>query len=251
MGSSLVKEMSNDSGLNVTAYERGWDVRFRRGGTISHLEEFVEREELSKYRVMILCGGSNNLSNAARTKDPGTKEQQVDTLHRTTRRIVRAAVKANIKVLVALPPPRRDVPEELRAAASTRLEKMIKEEGGAPFKMEGQMDPSDYIAKLPDGIHFTKDHWREVLQAMLRTLGIDNTLRNKDERLLLAEAFPGVCHICGVKHPKGAHQDFRQCTACNRGMHAANVCMTKFQMCRDCGRRGHAQETCRKNLGCR
>lgn len=35
IGSSLLKEMASGAGLSATAYQRKWDVRFKRGG--SHL----------------------------------------------------------------------------------------------------------------------------------------------------------------------------------------------------------------------
>ena len=174
------------------------------------------------------------------------EEREITTLVRTTRGLIREARRAEVVVLVTLPPHRKDVPEPLKDKASARLHRMIVEEGGIPFKMEGQLGRTTYINQLArDDIHYKNEHWRIVLGNMLMDLQLDGAeIRFPGEKVTLAEAFPRLCQICGVKHPKGRHADYIKCTSCNRGNHAENVCLTAIQMCRGCGRRGHILKKC-------
>lgn len=202
----------------------------------------MDQECLKEFGNIIICGGSNNLSSAARRNDKKRTSEELDKVTRATRRIVRAGKGVGAKVLVALPPHRMDVPEDLTWHARDHLTAILIEEGGIPFRMENRENREQYLSRLADGIHFRPKHWREVLQRMLQKLDLDSHLR--EDKITLSEAFPGLCPKCGTCHPWGDHAQYERCYRCPEGNHPENVCLKRVLMCTGCGRRGHTQIDC-------
>ena len=68
-----------------------------------------------------------------------------------------------MKVLVAMPPYRHDVRPAYKQEASRKIAQFVTQEGRHAFYLKqteaGTLSKSDYMAKLPDKIHLSTEHW--------------------------------------------------------------------------------------------
>lgn len=250
LGSSLFQVLARDSGLETTAYERGWDLRMIRGGHMKQIESLIESEEevLEDYRWIVVCGGGNNLADVAR-RDPKKVREEIDHIVRSTRRIVRLGKKHRCQVMVMLPAPRKDVPERIRKEAVVELANAAVGEGAEVFQAQHGETAEEFVRELWDGIHYKKEHFREILTRLLTEIGEKTEVRGCHKKIRMHELFPGICCVCGTRHEGPEHTPFDDCEICRERSHATNVCLDQVKMCLRCGRRGHRMKRCTRGRG--
>ena len=254
VGDNFIIPIAKDTGLEATALERGWDVTFKYGALAFEAYDLLRDQEnmIGQYRWVVLSAGSNTIKNAPHSNlkelDSYLARLVVQPLHEA----VKLCLHNDTKIVLLIPPPRRDLEEWIRCRAVSQIDKQILQEGGCTFHMDLEHETADqYIARLlPDGVNFRESHFREVLVRLLQFLGEDPELRPPEYKLSVQVCCRNFCKSCGgpIRNvhgiPSHQHVKFEACHICDDPKHATNVCLYCFKMCLKCGRRGHKASKC-------
>ena len=57
VGDSLIKGLTEDMGLDITGWKRGWTTRMKRGGTTEMIKNLIRKEDLLCTRWTVICAG--------------------------------------------------------------------------------------------------------------------------------------------------------------------------------------------------
>ena len=249
-GSSLMKGIAEFKDLNASAFSLGWEVQINRGGTTKAILDraFPSPPRINHFNSAIIGIGSNDLSNMARQKKPSfTWDDEI--FKRISSPLLSAWSEGlqNIpKVLIVLPPPRRDVPCELsqRCSSAVRHHTCHLNLIFLDLLPLNQSYP-DFIRNLQrDGIHFTKYTLCSMITRSFNELNIPLHLEVNDNLLQPSLLFPGQCLKCGLStHPTmNCPSSLSQaCKICNKLGHVDFVCVAKYRLCLQCGGRGNCK----------
>ena len=251
IGDSLVKETANCPGIAATAWKYNWKIDFKGGASIQDAKSMVDKINLREVDSLILVAGSNNLANAQECNSATAEAQAIATVASVTKEIVRKCSEEGVKILVAMPPHRKDVRNDYKVKAARAIGQAVTQAGGFAFFMEeekgGLVNREHYLSRLSNRLHFKTPHWREVLQQMMITLEMDVQLHPYDSTFTLEQMFEGVCTTCGeMDHGRRPHTPFSPCERCGNKNHATSVCSRNVMLCKGCGHRGHWKEECPK-----
>ena len=98
---------------------------------------------------------------------------------------------------------------------------------------------------IGDGLHYTDDRLRFILDKALEHMGRKITLRTSTERIDRMKVWPDRCWVCGASGRdcrRMGHIEMETCDRCGKDGQSRDVCWFKIRQCQKCGRRGHGGE---------
>lgn len=197
IGDSLIKCMVEDRELNKVAFERQWDIRMKRGGYMKEIEEMWCDADLHEYKWAVICGGSNDLTEAEYCRDDRDRREKIKRIVAGYKRMVDEA-KDHCKVILITPPPRRDVSKDIRTELADRMKALRSENVRTLGLVEGETEEEFLMNMRRDGVHLDNDQFIRALKKLLVVMGEDTCLNALDDTHMIEEMARSVLGVWGT-----------------------------------------------------
>jgi hypothetical protein len=254
IGNSNLKNMVENQGLEREAFDRGWEMRMKRGGGLESLVRLLDREggELGSYEWVVILVGGNDFS----SRHSRSIVDSQDMIASSLQRMCGTCMKAGCKVLLVNIPPRRDISWDLFCAVTKTVREVGSAYGASSIldfaALQSRVDYLTFIRNhVVDGVHFSGLCWREMLGEILDVANMDpvsrplyysETIQEKQSRLGKSTG----CWKCGGDHLGRHCISTAPCGRCGKMGHGELRCVYNLQGCKGCGRWGHARVVCQQ-----
>ena len=251
-GDSLIKNMVEDKGLQVTSLEEKWEVCLKRGGMVKDIRRMVTEKYnslLQPHTTVVVSAGTNDISRIQQAKRED-EQLLIDSMLRNMGEIIKECNDRRCNLLLLIPGPRNDVTEVTFDIYTKKLMELAENHKVHYRTMKDTNETyRDFITNhlRSDGIHVSKDKYRSILQIIGNHLGLNFKLHSQDKDLDRKILFPNCCWYCGGYHGKtGECNQITGCHRCGEHSHNEEVCLSVALMCTSCGQRGHKRALCQQ-----
>ena len=156
-------------------------TRVRRGWTTEQIGEIIKEMDVRGCKWTVICAGSNDMgkidTRRQDTMEMGIKHQIVLPLRDMTRHIR----EQGSEPIVVLPPPRRDITDEVQRKVNKTIRDNAEEWGVQVFDMRDRSETNqafkDRLRK--DGVHLEHGHLRDILTRLLELVRNQQTWNTK------------------------------------------------------------------------
>lgn len=251
---SLLKPLVQEKGLNVTAMRNNWEVRVKRGAKLKDIAELLRSNEDRMYGadLLVVCGGSNDMSNISKGQDKEIQDEQYKQFEKDFEHVIECCRGHAREIIFMLPPPRRDVPANIRYKVLEIIHKCceghLRLKPGTITIMKDEETESEFMRKIKsDKIHPGVNEVIFLIKKLAERMDTKVVIENSDQDFDKQDVFPRECWMCGGKvHNKSEPHEYRivGCDKCGLTNHNEDVCLSKVRMCTLCGRRGHSKFRC-------